>query len=84
MFCVDEVQISVTEASTEYPRVLNAVRGSGNAGEYDRVSYGCWWLTLIILATRRQRSGGLWFKASPGKQFERSCLKKKKKITKKG
>jgi hypothetical protein len=25
------------------------------------------WLTPVILALRRQRSGGSWFKASPGK-----------------
>jgi hypothetical protein len=35
--------------------------------------------------SRRQRSGGWWFEASPGKQFARLYLKKKKKkITKIG
>jgi hypothetical protein len=43
---------------------------------------GCWWLMSIILATRRQRSGGSWFKASLGKQFVIPSLEKP--ITKKG
>jgi hypothetical protein len=30
-------------------------------------SAGCWWLTPVILLLRRQRYGGLRFKASPGK-----------------
>jgi hypothetical protein len=38
----------------------------------------------VILATQRQRSGGLWFEASQGKQFERPYLKKKKKNHKNG
>jgi hypothetical protein len=51
---------------------------------------GRWWLTPVILAAqedcslkialaklRRQRSGGLQFEDSPGKQFVRPCLEKK-------
>jgi hypothetical protein len=30
----------------------------------------------VILVLRRQRSGGSWFEASPGKQFARSYLEK--------
>jgi hypothetical protein len=37
---------------------------------------GHWWLTPVILATQRQRSGGSWFKASPGKWFMSPYLKK--------
>jgi hypothetical protein len=33
-----------------------------------------WWLTPVILATQRQRSGGLWFQARPGKLFARPYL----------
>jgi hypothetical protein len=35
-----------------------------------------WWLMPVIQQLRRQRSGGSWFKASPGKQFARPYLKK--------
>jgi hypothetical protein len=33
-------------------------------------------LTPVILATQKQKSGGLWFKASSSKQFTRPYLKK--------
>jgi hypothetical protein len=42
-------------------------------------NYNCarsWWLTPVILSTRRQRSGGLWFKANLGKWFVRPYLEK--------
>jgi hypothetical protein len=32
-------------------------------------------LASVILASQEQRSGGLWFEASLGKQFERTYLK---------
>jgi hypothetical protein len=35
---------------------------------------GCWWLMPV----RRLLSGGLWFKASPGKELKRLKLTKKK------
>jgi hypothetical protein len=41
------------------------------------VAVGIQWFTFVILATqRRQRSGGLWFKASPGMYLEKTLHKK--------
>jgi hypothetical protein len=36
---------------------------------------GIWRLSPVILATQEQRSGGLWFKASPSNVFKRPYLK---------
>jgi hypothetical protein len=33
-----------------------------------------WWLTPIIPATEEAETGGLWFKASPGKKLARPHL----------
>jgi hypothetical protein len=43
--------------------------------QYLKPPCGYWWLRPVILALRRQRSGGSQFKAGPGKKFERSNIK---------